>query len=468
MNKSIATNELNSRPYLAVAVVLFLVAATTGAVLRFGLLVGMPAGWNYTYLRHAHSHLMYFGWVTLALMALTYQTLPALTGRALPHPRLARWQLTATAFAAILTFPAFATSGYGLTRIGDVELPLSIMAATLNILTWYVFAGLYWHASRGVRRSLALRALDGAVVFIVLASFGAWGIGLLTALGSHNRFLGAAAPHFFLDLFSDGWFILGTLGLLFARLGELARPPRFSQGQLRTRPQNSTDSATYLGSQSKPRRSVSGKEARWALWLVLVGLPPTFLLSIPVSMVPSGLRFLAGLGGLTVASGFIILIGQLWSVRSRLPRIMPAALVCFAIKAVAEALLAFPGIARWAAGTQLRVFYLHTLLLGFVTLALAALIGDVLNLRGRLRRWNDDLLMAGTAAMLIALLGLAFIRWVPFGPRPLLWLAAWSSIAILIAMAGLFIGTGTRGWQTTSARQPGLEAQAAGHARGSR
>ena len=75
------------RRYGTVATGLLTIAAATGVLLRFGLFMGMP-GWalNYAAVRHAHSHLMYFGWVTLGLMALIWHFLPHLTGRPAPTP----------------------------------------------------------------------------------------------------------------------------------------------------------------------------------------------------------------------------------------------------------------------------------------------------------------------------------------------------------------------------------------------
>ncbi|MCA9905416.1 MAG: hypothetical protein KC547_16285, partial [Anaerolineae bacterium] len=71
---------------LTASVLSLTIAAGAGVLLRFGLIKGMP-GWagNYSAVRHAHSHLMYFGWVTLGLMALIWHFLPGLTGR--PRPR---------------------------------------------------------------------------------------------------------------------------------------------------------------------------------------------------------------------------------------------------------------------------------------------------------------------------------------------------------------------------------------------
>ncbi|MCS6826625.1 MAG: hypothetical protein NZ553_08445, partial [Caldilinea sp.] len=58
------------RVFLSLALAALTLAAWTGVLMRFGMIYGMPA-WaqNFGAVRHAHSHLMYFGWVTLALMA---------------------------------------------------------------------------------------------------------------------------------------------------------------------------------------------------------------------------------------------------------------------------------------------------------------------------------------------------------------------------------------------------------------
>jgi hypothetical protein len=49
---------------------IFILAASTGAFMRFAMILGFPFGLMFTNVRHAHSHLMYFGWVTPALMGL--------------------------------------------------------------------------------------------------------------------------------------------------------------------------------------------------------------------------------------------------------------------------------------------------------------------------------------------------------------------------------------------------------------
>ena len=65
------------RRFLILAVTALVVTAWTGVLMRFGMVYGFPT-WaqNFGAIRHAHSHLMYFGWVTLALMAMIWADLP--------------------------------------------------------------------------------------------------------------------------------------------------------------------------------------------------------------------------------------------------------------------------------------------------------------------------------------------------------------------------------------------------------
>ncbi|RLT35929.1 MAG: hypothetical protein DWI57_15300, partial [Chloroflexi bacterium] len=158
------------RPYLSIALFALVLAASTGFLLRFGLGWGMPA-WaaNYTAIRHAHSHLMYFGWATLALMALIWHFLSGYTGRGLP--RGVHWQMGITAVLALLSFPAFWVNGYGLTQIGSASLPLGAMISTLNGLTWFHFAWLYRRVSRMLtHRSLPVQLWDWAILLLLLSS----------------------------------------------------------------------------------------------------------------------------------------------------------------------------------------------------------------------------------------------------------------------------------------------------------
>lgn len=396
--------ERMTRTYLLISLTALVVAATTGSLLRFGLYTGMPA-WasNFTAVRHAHSHLMYFGWATVGIMALIWHFLPGLTGH--PLPRGVTWQMAATAAVALLSFPAFWINGYGLTRIGSVQLPLGSMVATLNIFTWFAFAGLYMRATRHLsERPLPIQLWDWALLLLLVASGGALGLGALVATGQTNHFLQQAFLHIFLDLFAVGWFTLASLGLLWAWIGQHTSLPAWLPSQ---------SLATFLA--------------------------PTFLLGISPTLVSAPLFWLAALanGAAAVLLGWHLF--HLWQRREFLPPVIRFALMVLGVHLLTAAVVLWPGIWRWSAGTQLRIFFLHNLLLGWISSVLLGLVLAWLQpLPSKIRQTVSYIWMGSVGAMLLALLALGFIKFLPVPARFWLHLAAWSSVP-LVGVAGFVL-----------------------------
>ncbi len=327
------------RWYLPLSVVMLSVAAATGVLLRFGLVYGFPV-WaaNFVAVRHAHSHLMYFGWVTLGLMALIWHFLPRLTGRA--QPRGVGVQMAVTALLAALSFPAFWMNGYGLTEIGGRELPLGSMAAGLNGVGWAAFAVLYAKATwRLATRSLPVRLWDWAVTMMLVATAGAFGVALLVVLGVQSALLQQAFLHLFLDLFGIGWFGLALLGLLWAA----------------TLPEGGWRVDLPVG----------------ALALAML---PTFILGMVPQVVTPAMFWTAAVANLVVVWGWARHLAAFWQLRSRLPALVQVAGVALALHLVTALLILWPGLWRWSASTQLRVFFLHNWLLGAISTGLLGLM----------------------------------------------------------------------------------------------
>ena len=97
----------------------FVIAGVTGSLLRFGTLYGLPADLHLVNVRHAHSHLMYFGWATPALMGLISGWLPKATGS--PLSSRVRWVMTATILAALLAYLMFMPYGYQPAQLGEKD-----------------------------------------------------------------------------------------------------------------------------------------------------------------------------------------------------------------------------------------------------------------------------------------------------------------------------------------------------------
>ncbi|HXF64973.1 MAG TPA: hypothetical protein VNK95_25325 [Caldilineaceae bacterium] len=377
-----------------VAVVSLALAAATGVLLRFGLVAGFPT-WaqNYNAVRHAHSHLMYFGWVTVALMALIWHYLPILTGRRLP--RGAGAQMTASAFLALLSYPAFWSNGYGLTNVAGRDLPLGSITAGLNGLGWFLFVGLYVRATwRLPARPLPVQLWDWGLILLVVSSLGAFGIAATVALDLSSPLLQEAFLHLFLDLFAVGWFSLGLLGVLWAGLAR--------QGPL-----------------------PEGLPSQW----LAVALTPTFVLGMSPVVVTPPMLWLAALANGVAAALLARHLAALWQRRHALPRLVWFAGAALAVYLGATLLALWPGLWRWAAGTQLRVFILHLFLLGWVSSGLlATLTAATGQARAGRQRVAGIVWMVGVTAMLVALAGLGLAAVIPVRPSFWLWAAAWASL----------------------------------------
>lgn len=399
----------------------FVLAGATGSLLRFGMLHGYPAGLQMANVRHAHSHLMYFGWVTPALMALIATSLPKLTGS--ERPAGFRAVIGATFVAALLAYGPFLFFGYRPVTVGDAQLPLSMIGASLNMVVWYGFVYLYVRATRGVPRHHPLRLWDAALGFLVLASLGAWGLAASTLLGLRDPLWSLALTHLFLDLFADGWFVLALLGLAYAAIPRAAAHPA----------------------------------AVWGENLLVIGLPLTFLLSLPNGALPSGVRALAGLAGVLVAGGLLANLWALWPAARRQGKgawLVP--LFFLGVKAVAELGISFPAGAQWASRMALRVSYLHWLLLGFVTLGLTA---AALEAWGRRATFGRRAFTLTVLLLLASLLPLTRLWPAGWGGRWALEAASWATLGPVV-VASVMLARSLRGgrkMQQLHSGQPQLQ-----------
>jgi hypothetical protein len=391
-------NTQSMRFYAILSLLALSIAAATGSLLRFGLYMGMPS-WaqNFTAVRHAHSHLMYFGWGTLAIFALVWQFLPRLTGR--PLPTGVHLQMAATAVVALLSFPAFWLNGYGPTQIGPFSLPLGAMVSGWNGLAWFFFIFLYVRATwRLPVRPLAVQLWDWALVLLLLACVGVLGLMATIVVDHPSFFLQQAMLHLFLDLFAVGWFTLALLGLLWAWLGDRTPLPDWL-----------------------PTGSLA------------LCLAPTFFLGMAPAFVMEPVFWVAVLSNLAAAGLLAVHGWALWQRRATLPVLIRFALLALGGHLLIAVVLVWPGIWNWGAGTQLRIFFLHNLLLGWLSsLLLGLILAEWVSISTAARQILEWTWAGGVAGMLLALLGLGLAALLPQIPATI-WLqvAAWSSLPVV-------------------------------------
>lgn len=393
------------------ALACFALAALTGSLLRFGVLHGLPFGLQYTNVRHAHTHLMYFGWVTPALFALIGALVARRSG--VPLPRVYHLTIVAAFVASALSYPAFLTSGYQLTTVGDARLPLSMISASLVVLAWYGWSAAYLAVSWRLPRDLALLTIDAALLTMLVSSSGAWGLAVVGFAPIASVTLMNALVRFYLDLFANGWFTLALVGLLLA-----AMPAQ-----------------------------VDRRVGLPALFALLAGT-----LSAAFSELVGGAEALVTTARLVAAVGLAALAFVL--VRNALRRRHVALTLVAALlvaKALLDAALAFEAAALWSDGMLLQVLLLHAFLLGFVSLALVLLAVTTWRATAM---WLVWLLVAGVAVMLASLLPLTWAWPAAWRGAWVLPFAAWASLAPTVALVAL----ATVLWRAPASNLPGTSA----------
>ncbi|MGA7306619.1 MAG: hypothetical protein WBW88_17205 [Rhodothermales bacterium] len=403
------TPERSARPALWVwrgALGFFILAGLTGAFFRFATAGGFSLGLSLGNIRHAHSHTMYFGWVTPSLMGLIAYRLAKLgyEGMRKVGPAIVLAFVT-----ALLSYVPFLLYGYTPAVLGSTRLPLSMIGAGLNVMAWYWFVVLYVRARTTDAPSPAIRLFDLAVFFLVLATLGAWGLSGLQIVGYDNLALRTALTHVFLDIFSEGWFVLGVLGLAAAEA------------------------------------PLEGSIPTWGIRLAALGIPFTFALGMPASLVSPLFRLLSSIGGVLVAAGLLLVAIPLWRQLARAERLDVRRMWRFAIgalvlKALAEGAVSIAPDASWAGLPQLRIIYLHVVLLGFVSVGLVA---SARSAWGSVATRGRSAFIVAIAVLLLSLL--------PFAP---IWPLAWRGVGLLWVIAIAALGpTLAAGWMLVRMRK---------------
>ena len=167
-------------------------------------------------------------------------------------------------------------------------------------------------------------------------------------------------------------------------------------------------------------------------------LAPTFVLGISPALLPPHLFWMAALAN--VAAAVLLAIhGVRYLRRTGRPLALPGLhLLAFGSLGVIIAiafLLLIPGVWSNSAAGPMRIFYLHDLLLGWVSSSLLLLIDAEFALVPwrTLRLSTYALWEIGVVVMLVALLGLGLTSVAPVSALTLLQLAAWAAVPVAAA-----------------------------------
>ncbi|WP_020401606.1 hypothetical protein [Gracilimonas tropica] len=367
----------------------FVLAGLAGFLYRLGFIVPLPYELSLENVRHAHSHLMFFGWAALLpLYLIKLDTIPGY--HAAVGARLMKASLWMSVAFGLLSFPSFFLWGYSPVSIGSANIPISAVISGLVMLSWYGFMAGYLITRKYKRDFKPNIWFEGALVMLFVSSLGAWGVGFSEVLGIGGPLFGKALTHFFLAVFVEGWVLLVLIGLM-------AKSLKLDDEEFALSP------CILVG-------------------LIAFGAPLTFPYGIPESFVDINMSVAARMGGVLIAEGLLLFVYSAFRSRGRSLGLWKWPLILLGLKALMQLIASLSPADLWLSDHGIRIFYLHTTLLGALTLGLAVFLGKEQSL-------PDSYFIGVMISVLLLLFSLIFLT----GLWPVVLSGVWIYTALAIA-----------------------------------
>lgn len=187
------------RKYYSIPLLFFVLAATIGLFLRWQFISPTPDV-RYTYFLHAHSHVMFLGWIfNVLFLSFIDHHLP---DRRRPMCRNLFLLLQVLVVAMMISFPI---QGYGL---------YSIIFSTLHTLTVMLFIVLFFRLTQG-GRTVSLWFARISLFFFFVSTAGPFSLGFLMANGMGNSVWYNFSIYYYLHFQYNGFFLFGIFSLYF-------------------------------------------------------------------------------------------------------------------------------------------------------------------------------------------------------------------------------------------------------------
>lgn len=311
----------------------FILAAATGALFRYGMIYPLPDVFALDNIRHAHTHLMFFNWVSPPVMA----WMATILCRNGTHGPVSAYRhcLNTMLFLGFLSYPFFLLFGYRPVELGFASLPISAIISGLIMFTWYWFSALYFSHRKNTESTISLEIFDGALVALLISSLGAWGVSLAQFFEGISSLIPSALTYFFLSVFTEGWAVLAAIGIIWSAVD--LPTPKVKSG--------------------------------WLFVPVLFGSMLLFPLSFSKSVITPEMLIASRTGLLLIVISLTINLRHFLKVQSPENRLVFYSLLIFLLlKILAQTLSILPA-SFWIGEHGLHILYLHLVMLGFISTA---------------------------------------------------------------------------------------------------
>ncbi|MGC1244136.1 MAG: hypothetical protein WA874_21275 [Chryseosolibacter sp.] len=322
------------RKYYSVPLLFFVLAAAIGLFLRWQFISPTP-GIRYTFFLHAHSHVMFLGWIFNVLF-LAYVD-HHLAGK---KPKLFRNFFILLQVLVVAMMISFPIQGYGL---------YSIIFSTVHTLAVIVFIILFFRLTRGPQ-STSLWFARISLLFFFVSTAGPFSLGYLMANGLGNSVWYNFSIYYYLHFQYNGFFLFGIFSLYF---------------QLLERRQLPFDPAAALS---------------FGKWMAAACVP-AYVLSILYAAPGLFFNVTGAIAAVIQLAALGRLISEVWRTRKILRAdfhplacgLFGIVLASLILKSLLQTASAHPQLATMAYALRpVVIAYLHLVLLGVITLFLLA------------------------------------------------------------------------------------------------
>ncbi|HEX7015808.1 MAG TPA: hypothetical protein VF191_09875 [Cyclobacteriaceae bacterium] len=314
-----------------VPLIFFALAACFGLHLRAQVV--RPFEWvNYPYWLHAHSHIMFLGWVTNVLLIFAIERF--VTADNVPWYRKTFFWLQAFLIGMVVSFPL---QGYGVA---------SIALSTLHTALIVVFAIRFFRQTRASSQTASLWYMRVALTFFLVSAVGPLAIGATSAMGLAQTKWYYLSVYYYLHFQYNGFFTFGVIAV-FLNLMEL-KGILYDQAEARR-------AGRYLAVACVPAYFLSTLWADPGLIFNAIGFFASALQLVSLAVLIKCIRPAVS----EIAS----------NVNRASARLLTIALISYGIKLLAQWISAFPEVAHLAAANRPYVMaYLHLVLIGTISL----------------------------------------------------------------------------------------------------
>lgn len=380
--------------WLKWALVNLIVVAVAGVAARYKISYSLPQV-GFENLIHAHSHFAFAGWASAALFAII---VACFFSKEIQESKLLQRLFIANQVTSYAMLISFLLQEYG---------PVSIGISTLSVIVSYFYAWQIWKHTAKYKTDLSVRALQFALICMILSTLGPYALAYMEAAGNMNLIYANNAVYWYLHFQYNGWFTFGVLAIA-----------------LRIFEKRGGDSGSI--------------NLRMFLSLMIIASFPTYFLSVLWTMPSTFIYILSGTGaGLQiVAVAFLAkeirtqFSSTLTVLKGSGGWLLMISFLSLIIKLLLQFACVFPALNKFVFGYRpVIIGYLHLVFLGFLTCFLLgiAIRYHVLNLHSRINTSGIVLFILGfiltECSLLLHGVSIVITTAMPFLP-PVLFIAA--------------------------------------------